>query len=837
MYVDEQSVHKARRLVKDLTDDVRKLVETTQRVNLGGFGGVGGGGGFRGNTTVTSGPAAASNAAGTATNNATDNLIQTLTKHKEVFRSIATGSKDAMKVMDDAMRSSVQDQKQQIRDLQNSIKSLSQSYKDLGQFSKSLEGIPGQEGVQRRLHQDRQGMLNQIAEQMVSRSKGEQNLATLRSIGIQQIAGRSGQNFVNPKLGLFQRAFGMRQTNLATGQTSGGVGDFMRRRRRLPFSFGAGVVGATGLWALHTGVAEELREPTDILRQHQTLAGFGSAAVATRAGDYTTEWTLSHMDQADMAGLKRILGGGQKFARYIKAIEASPGNWAANLMDLPAQQKAAAMKYITGLKAKHPLTMQRLREASQTAEGRVAEMRATGLGDSYDKVGNFMGNASNKFVDKLTTNGAYTRGQVLAAFRQEAAAGGRGTAQHQLGGALYAQAGGFHNAGGFAGIMAMGGLSPDEALNRMGSITGPRKNGGVDVEAVNKMGDVIMQQMLNGTPVTTGTGMMGMFGGRAWQGGNAAQDMKYARFAQQGMDTGTQFLKGGPDAYQHGLNLLLAIKHGKGLGIYAQNYLAGHLNMNLIAQAMSGGKLPAEMAARGITRGMISGMGRDVLSSFMMRRLHDGDPRNKLMNTIQKDFGGDVVRFLHSKHGKELNQDIVSLGTAFHDTMGMGTEMGDENMMRMLATIGDYSHSRKWSHKHGRGFYDPSSGSASASAAKQHARAQQDLDVWMDHFKGSVKTMTTGADTVAEKLNDVASDLSITAGQLTDSLVGITAAFKEARSALESGKSESQSEFHKNVEVRIHAANSARVTAKANAKLHSALVPAVNGIDPSSRIR
>lgn len=130
--VDESSAAKAKRAISDLVVEVNRLVEATNKVNLGFGGGGGGGMGARvGSMSAqpgTSATAQATHKASAAGGGLTDNLTRAVQGSATLFRGAAEGSKTAFKSMTDSLKDFSRATDQEINRLVGSLGKLDNIY-------------------------------------------------------------------------------------------------------------------------------------------------------------------------------------------------------------------------------------------------------------------------------------------------------------------------------------------------------------------------------------------------------------------------------------------------------------------------------------------------------------------------------------------------------------------------------------------------------------------------------------------------------------------------------------------------------------------------------------
>ncbi len=177
--VDEASLSKTRNMIRELTADLQKLSEAA------GKSGGGSGGGILGGMSVggAKSPEQARVVAKTAP--AGRQLVQGFLDQKQIFKGIADGSKDSMRVMNESLKQAIDFQKRELRDLDNSAKHLTETYDELTQqINKFKTGRgSGWQAEATRLEGERAGIGTEHQKIVSERFRETESLKALEEMG------------------------------------------------------------------------------------------------------------------------------------------------------------------------------------------------------------------------------------------------------------------------------------------------------------------------------------------------------------------------------------------------------------------------------------------------------------------------------------------------------------------------------------------------------------------------------------------------------------------------------------------------------------------------------
>jgi hypothetical protein len=684
--VDEASLQKTRQLVRELTSDLQKLSAAANQAQIGGGGNGGGGvfGGFNVNGGGQRSPEAARVVAKTPP--AGRALVQGFLDQKQIFKGIADGSKDSMRVMTDSLKQAIGFQKRELKDLDNAAKHLTETYDELGRKIRELESKGGKWSNTAGALRDEQQQAGLEHQKIVGeRAKAGGDLEKLE--GMDPSAGGGG--------GRFKGFFG-------PGRFGGGGG------------WGSmGMKGAAGLAAAIAGVAN--------FGLDEALAGsrtFNSAGArradmvtghmnALSRGDVKLIYAMQNMrgnDRSDMmdqtggfaANAEQIRGGlGHAvanapmiggIARLLGIGDGSKGgpgmfggfNRGTQQSNMADNAMSQAQDYSKTLIMQN-MAMDRFQGSLGQRIGAQRMLGIGGLSTYTTPFGSFNHDSYGNLQDKLQRQG-YSVEELTGA-----TVGLRGGAGARFGGkyGYTAMAANSEGLGGFSDLMASSARSGGGMQFARGAI-----GGGIDRYAGVQLGQAIQGTGFDAMGTTSGLGVLAAAQrGMGFDG--SAGDFQRAQQVQAGMGLGTSLTTGSLDAYQGARNLVGSVgRLGAGADVYQQDFLANGMNFKQMMDMGMGGKMTATAEAMGLSRDSIKGQLGDSASSLLERYRGSGStPMGKSIMAYQGS-GMNLPDYLQSLKGGDRRDAVKNLGAYFGMQSGQGEEAG-LGVMGMLSGMNE----------------------------------------------------------------------------------------------------------------------------------------------------
>jgi hypothetical protein len=711
--VDQRSAEVARGAIRQLTSEVKQLVETLARAGAG-MQGLGGGSGLLGGMTSGRGgvnPSQASTAKGGSF------LTTGITNDAKALSGLAKSSTDALSSISRAMRSNFSGQVSDIETLKRQLGSLEDQYKRIQKVAD--EAKPGSRGASRA---QSLAISNEMGRRMVQDQI--QGHMDVRNAYDQWGEYQSNPAKSSPKQGFFGRAF-----NKGTGPNgedgnpfSGGMTGMLMR------GLGAGGAtmlagGAAGLALVsHLGSVAANNQMSNAQynldlgmragRNNARIGGsVGAMGLGIRGGDLASSmvWEQQMMNGTsasrginstgsdrielgmDSSGNKATFGdqtgriwdwaGRKTFGKSGARSETSMrmDNAMAGMTASMAEEIAEQVRNEV---ASNPAMAAKYNQAYGSGFGNIGLARTAGIGLGIVK--DAQGNPIN------TSVGQFEAGALRAGF----SGGERAGANAALGGIagrglmhgglqmLQLQGGGFANAGSIYAAGAQfggGGAHGAQALINAVQHSGIGR-GGVDVTAGSQLAGIIAGAMQNGN-------FAGASGISAMQGimsagytGTPGGDMRQSRILGAGMSEYARNLSGGTDNLQMGINTLAANASGAS-GWYAKKALMG-MDPTQMTEAMRSGRLPGHLAAQGLTMGNLQAYNQ-FRNQYAFSRYIDSEGGNS--DVSQRVAGvknaGGVGNYLHQilgKHGagSKTGRGIIQAALRDLGTARMATEGG-----------------------------------------------------------------------------------------------------------------------------------------------------------------
>lgn len=796
--VDDASVQKLRASLREILADFNKVIEAGHKA-----GGALGGGGGQSLITGLSGKSGGTQESTRAIARApvaARGLVQSFMDHKNMFKGMAEGSKDSLRVMSSALRTAVGEQVRDIEKLQRAIGALEKSYDKVGAGN---QGAVASKIIELRSKvQSKQ----EVHDQLVSQGRNARLLPPplpRRELmpeipwpgqGDGAISGLAAKipwyrrRFMDGSSPMFQQG-GM----MGPGSLAGGM---MNRMGVNPANVGRMGLAAVGVQGLRQ-IANEVQVAPQRFSQYGAFRGnmVAPEIQALWGGDSRNPLAMNSIlrDRDKRKDFDDLNGGARRFGMNAWEMIKSVGTLDFHRAGMVATGRYADDRVTQDRQAMvqqerqaDPLREIVLGELQDNWRGNIGGMRSLGVGEGFDKkTGQYKAGYRN-LVKSLTAAG-YDPGQAAAVLGGIESGGTRGAAWGKGGlmfSALSAQSGGLHGAAQMGGTMSrFGGGAGMNFLNAARVMGGSQ----TDVAVANSLGSFVAQQAgAHNVGGLTGLGSLGMLG---FGVGKGPESRMIAQQNMAGYGTLQNIIGGGTDSYQGARNLQIAMGSARGAGVYTQDYLAEKLNLGQMADIMSGsGGLSPIMKSLGVTKDMVGSQFKGVTQSTLERMISDPAMANtgmaKTMSSIQES-GLDPRAWLKKQKGKKgfKTEEAVSDYGAF--LLMSGQAKDEESAMGAARNI--FGMGRKASGK-GKKVSDVAGGSLDMSKAKEEAEKLgvtiSTMVAEAEKFKAAIEIQGEGA----KALGSLAQNVGASGEAIADSLKAVALAIDMALDPKNKGK-------------------------------------------------
>lgn len=773
--VEEAQFSKLISMVRQATSEVSKLV--TDMNKLGGGVNVGARSGMNPGSLGATQPRA-----GLA-----NNLTKSLTDTANLFKNIAQGSRESLKVMTDVVRDNLARQRNEVASLEKSIRGLGTAYEYVDKKLKS--GMISPEQAQRY----RANLGDRGAGYMADLDKGRGYVDKLEArMGDANVARAVMRaQSMAPEEGIARYSFGQRISRFFGGSGGGGgnglqdEGPDGEAAKRKGGFFGMPsfmrVAGLVGMGA--TAIAAEYGSvPQQYMAQATRMgASFGGDAMSLKAGQNLKMVAALRDIMADPNKRGDLLATGDRaWTGYVggtvkgllSPLTGGPG-LAQQFEGVQNDAKLKMLQMAHDQVASDPLRYAVQDYLQSTSGSQISLMRGLGMGESRMNQAGGVRNGAMNLVQRLQRAG-FDPGTVVGQFRGMEGIAGRGVAQGMIGRAVYADAGGLYGAGNMMGAAAVAGGNSGQFLSDINSLVGKTTDAsgmiGMDVAAANKMGTFTSQQMMNGGPMTNGYGMLGAMSVYG-TGSTSAEDMRLQSGIQAGYGAYGNLMGGNVDAYQQGRNLLSAIQANPNGSIFSQEYMATKMSPRMMMdilgnEGMMSGKtaLPTELSSRGYSAGMIDKYYKSTMGSVLDRAIEGGG--NTAQGSLARELRANGVDFRKLMAdatsdwrgagigGKEMRKRQTNLfqtfGTFLEDSGLASNAQEAEGMARLLAGTGATFTGSK---AKGRGAYDAAQGTTAMKLNEVQVDRQIELQKEQDRNAKGLRGDAAAQNMMGEKLN------------------------------------------------------------------------------------
>lgn len=778
--VDEAALQKTRQLIRELTTDLQKLAEVASKANIGGGAG-GGGSGMLGGMKV-GGPTTPEQAKVIAKAPPVGRqLVQQFVDQRQIFKGLADGSKESMRVMGDSLKQAISFQKAQLEQLDHSAGKLIKTYDELGGKIKSLksQGETKWLGTTSFLQQEQMQVGARHANLMTARGQEAVKLKILEEMaggagggaggGVPSAAGAGGGG----AQGFFSKLFG----GGMGGSGPAGVMNLLRG-------------GAWGMFlgsSLNAGLNELKSQPLmDIRNEARHAQAMKTLGVGLRQGDLSTMMAMDKLtedsylrsqfvraaNQRGIALTQEMMSGGVSVGGLInagkKATNAAMSGMSEGRIsdtEIEARLKETLAEFLSLAKQSDPLGQYYLGRATSEAGQRVSMMRQLGVGTQ---------GLSNMLVS--AANMGYDPGTMMTAFGATRSMGGMAGARANLWKALSAGSGGMDI--GLAGQLA--GASYVGGGNILGQVAGMRDRG-IDLVATERIAQTVLQtiQQSGGLAATGGAGLFGAMGQYGWTG-DPRRDLHLAQGIQQGLGSFTRSMGGDIDPYQQGRNLMTAINVlGDGASLHSQNYLAQVAkDPAMLADALAGNVNPS-LKLRGISQEQVVDFAQQTAANLITDRfINQGDssPLGQFANRLITEFGGDAKAMfsmdgagLQGRKRRGFERDFIDqLGAVYKEAGIAETDLQGAGQAAITLGLGQTG-------KMGGRGRDASGGSGERALLQGLAEEEKKFQQWLQGFQDKLKQYGGTMVQMADKFEGLG-NVAVGADTAAQSLIALAAA-------------------------------------------------------------
>lgn len=635
-------------------------------------------------------------------------LSREMLQSRDVFKAVASGTKDSLRAMTEALRSEGGRQIGEIQRLKKEIGDLNKEYADL------KDSAPGTAG---------HGMARANRERFVAAHAEMGQAMSSRDLAY----GRAAQLEAGPP-GWAERAGGLLGRMTGLNPAALGIGA------------AAAWTGRALMTSVTSGMAENQAAPWDWMRRGQTVGqSYGQAGQAAHFGDFRLQLARQHImadpqlraDREaigkglgtalsgfntaasggtgfDQEGFRRAQVGVNVFKKFVTGDPLGAVNAGRRgIGGLPYDVAAEQLKFDQAYMEAHPEQFNAASQLMGNYRSDISNMRLFRAGAGRQMADGSRANAGINAARRYENKALL--GEAAQAIHGVEAIAGSGTGGAHLASAI---AGHLYAAPQIYGQSALGG-DPHKFFAATQNLIG-RSSGGIDVQAGGRLGSLASGAILSGAGYTNGLGLLGAMSEYA-RGGSAAGDMANTQFAQQGLGNLNRITGGGLDPYQAGVNLLAATHNAPGVGIFGQEKLA-RLDARQMADIVAGGAMPGDLKALGISSDMVKGQWGEVQRRMLDRDIglspsQDGkaNPMQQLMGRL-KGYGGDFGALVKGEKlkGGALEDAFSQYGSWLESTGQADNYETGRSMARTLAGVGTLARTSRIA---GRGAGDAAGGS------------------------------------------------------------------------------------------------------------------------------
>lgn len=727
--IDTQAFAHARGAIRQLTTELKQLVDVmNQARGGGGLGSAGGSGGLFGGFSSNRGgnnPGQQAVRGGLGMGGIAAGIMG----DAKALTQVADAGTKAMRNMTQGAKGSITDQIQNLERLRRTVTDLSKAYEQLQVRATLPNGAPSPSAA---FGMNQTGAALAAARSQLSAADANQLFAQSAAVygqGGPKIVNRGGIDYYDdgsgPGPGRARRAWNFMNQALPGSGAAGSAWSWMR-------STAAAVAAPVGIIAGGYEAANRALVARDSGLAGYALQGGQYGALQSRAGisqayggiglgtrrDVNTALAVGGLTPTDLrsalgpeayqAMVQRAYAGTGNtgsIGQAGKDIYDAAGNALSNLtgssgatanpqlmrqlqMDLASQKIPAEQAQRLNEIVQAKLQSQSVIESTYRNEfaaqhlGRMGLMRSFGAGG-----GGVVGKEGDLFYGNRAQlagfGSAFTASEVAGARAQLRGAAG---ARYQGGamGILGYQAGGLGNAaelyGAAAGYGSPGGFL--SALSAGSSMSGAQ--GLVDVTAAGQVGGLYAGGMTGGDMFTSGrAGLQGLMSTTAALGG----DLRAARATAGGFSQLGAYGAGSTDRLQQAINVLSSVRAAPG-SLYAQEALRNMSpaqRLDLMRQINSGNEtIPEELRVQGVTAGGLKAYGKNR-ESLLFSRYVTGQGSPEMEAAVKGVRSKGLTGYLHGFSGAGLSSQITALGAAYSHAGGGSLEQSRAMIAQLAA--------------------------------------------------------------------------------------------------------------------------------------------------------
>lgn len=730
--VSTQEFAQARAQIRQLTTELRQLVDAANQLRQGGLGSMGATSGMG---VVTTRPGAQQAQGLRPGGGGFGGITGGILADAKAMSQVADAGTKALRSMTQGAKTSISDQIQNIERLKRSVQDLGRAYDQLnaraylpnGHLSPSaglgsvaaLAGAPGaMAGAQSQLAATN-------ANQLFAQSMGVYNQP------VQPTYTQGGITYYGtppPQVGLAQRAWAFGNRALPGSGLASAAGSWIGQTMRHVAGPVASVVGAyEGLNRAVVGADSARADAILTGGQYQTVnnaAGinqiFGGIGMSARR-NVNSAIAAASLTPTDL----RAALGPEAFEALVQKARASVGATGgigqvagdfkdymgaglsrefgssvggldntvlARQMALEVQNGNIPLAQAQRVQDMYQsrLNMQSVRESTYRSEfvndrmGRMALMRQSGVrgtvrsphnGQTYDA------------IEMLGAGSPYSKEELGGYMGTVRGALGRGVGEVTARGLLSATYGGLGNAADLYGIAAGYGAPGAFMDSVQGGLSFSGARGMVDVGAGAQVGGLYANAMTQGDMFTSGAaGMQGMMAATAGLGG----DLRAARAMGAGFQQLGAYSSGSTDRLQQAINVLASVRAAPGQ-LYTQETLrnmspAARLDImrKINSGKMTDANLPYELKVQGVTTAGLKAYGQNR-DSLLFSRYVSGQGSADMEAAVAGIRSKGLAGYLHGFEGKNRQQQLTAAAAALSHAGGGTLEQTRAILMQLAA--------------------------------------------------------------------------------------------------------------------------------------------------------
>lgn len=780
--VDENSARAVNRVLDEMIRKAQQLGKALAGVAGGGILGGGGVGPSASPQSTLAGKGGSLGSSGAGGGTARTSFTQILGGSAEGFKKLATESGSAMKAMTDSLVRATGQQQGAVNKLSKDLEGLAAAYSKLGSntnnsYSKKL-----------------QDMINNKAMEV---SKAKEHLGKMReALGGMEPEGpltgvARGRAWLNSGGGI-----GAQEVSMANLAKVPGIGPMFSGMGLAggAATAGVGLIAAAAVKAATTAAVATYNAPAlaQVNRVAAMSVGPSSYARKLRGGDLSDIRAMADIqdDPTKNREYSEIEGRGKGFWNWTRRVGigfkaagaaydrgefmTAIDNALSGRSSIDAQNiiKGKKREYLNNNIEERGVQEDIFRDATANAMGKMATMRALGIGGGYKKTGAYVSGAE-AFLNQFS---GFDNGEVIGAVQGISGQGTRGAALGRnglLNSALQAQAAGINGAAAIGGIFSRSGaMDGREMVDLLRSLAGQ----GTDVSTTSLLGNYLASVQVGANmPGMAGAGALGALAYGA-QGDDGAM---VARQNIAGMGAFGNLLAGSRDPAQAAMNFAIARRSAPDAGYYAQHYLASGLTPERMADLQAGVFAPNAYERNiGIDEGMLKAQMEGVQKSQAFRVMSKAFGKGNMVGDFAKAMseGGSLRENTQKVFGESEQAQIE--GLASYLKAGGGDQYKDMGVAMGAARLQLFGLGKKT--RQGDMAGDVAGGSVESRQAKEEAEIREtDRKLKDTNIKAIEDQVAKEADAYRRLVTN-STNLAITAENITTIISRFAANLKAA---------------------------------------------------------